>query len=58
MFIADVNDISEKLFAGVNDTGETPAIIFLSLIPVRNNQKAENLSPVSTTPPNIESCPY
>jgi hypothetical protein len=36
MFIAGVNDTGEKLFAGVVDTGK----IFLSLIPVRNNQKA------------------
>jgi hypothetical protein len=43
MFIAGVNDTGEKLFSGVNDTGEkfmTPGINFLSLIPVRNNQKA------------------
>jgi hypothetical protein len=36
MFIAGVNDTGKKLFSGVNDTGDK----FLSLIPVRNNQKA------------------
>ena len=39
MFIAGVNDTGQKLFTGVNNTGEK-IYRFLSLIPVRNNQKA------------------
>jgi hypothetical protein len=57
--IAGDNDTDDKFFAGINDTGEqlspvtdTGNNIFspVSLIPVINNQKAQNLSPVSTTP--------
>jgi hypothetical protein len=54
--IADENNTCDKFFTGINDTGEQLLPVFsqVSLIPVRNFQKAYNLSPVSTTP--LKNC--
>jgi hypothetical protein len=53
-----IYDTDEQFIAGVVDiVAPVNNLSPVSLIPVRNIQKAQNLSPVSTTPPKtVQQC--